>query len=226
MKLNLLCLVLLLSVTFGFSQTANETASILMEKQILKKSRDIGDPEVSISSIYRLIALEGEQSKYKDTLAYMYFSTRKYAPCYMITTEVLQRDPKNLEMLEIRAISLESLGAFDKAAEDYSNLFDITKNNFHGYNLAKLQFSLKKNEEALVTIEKTEKLNDAGKYTVSYAVNKRHTQEVELLAAISYLKGLITIELGKKEEAKASFEKAITIQSDFTLAKEALESLK
>ena len=65
-----------------------------------------------------------------------------------------------------------------------------------------------------------------GKYKITFNINQNHSQQVELLAAISYLKGLISNELNKKDIAKLSFEKAIKIQPDFILAKEHLEALE
>lgn len=224
MKIKLLIIAIVLNVSSNFAQSNADAINI--EKQILKKAKKIGDPSVATASIYRLIALEGENSTYKDSLAYIYFSSRRYAPCFMIATEVLKREPNHVKMLEMKAISLESLGAFDKATEVYQQLFKILKNNFHGYTIAKLQYSTKKYEEALKTIQEVEKLNDTGKYKVTYAINQNHNQQVELLASIAYLKGLIAIELDKNDLAKSSFEKAIKIQSDFVLAKEKLESLK
>ena len=218
-------LVTLIPFFTGFSQNQN-TDAISMEKQILKSAKKIGDPSVAKSSIFRLIALEGENSTYKDSLAYIYFSARQYAPCFMIANEVLQRDPKHLEMIEIKGISLEALGALDKSLEVYEELFKLSNNNFHGYNLAKLQYSLKKYDEAYKTIQEVEKLNDSGTYKVAFVINQNHNQEIELMAAISYLKGITAIELNQKDVAKASFEKALKIQSDFILAKEKLESLK
>lgn len=225
MKNSLIIAITLLTFAFGFAQN-NKAEAILIEKKILNKSKKIGDPTIATASLYRLIALEGENSTYKDSLAYVYFSARKYAPCFMIANEVLQRDPNHVEMLEIKGISLEALGAISKASDAYKQLFAITNDNYHGYTLAKLDYTLKKYNEANATILKTEKLNDAGKYKVTFTINQNHNQQVELLAAISYLKGLISTELDKKDIAKISFEKAIKIQSDFILAKEHLEALE
>ena len=49
---------------------------------------------------------------------------------------------------------------------------------------------MKKYEEAYTTIKKVEALNDAGNIKLIF-INQNHTQQVELLAAIPYLKGLI-----------------------------------
>lgn len=216
--------VTLICFGISFAQHSNNEA-IKIEKELLATAKKYGDPAVSLNSIYRLITLEGDNSTYKDSLALIYFSGRKYAQCFMVANDVLKRSPKHEGMLEIKAISLEAIGALDKSLEAYQDLFAITKNNYHSYNIAKLQYNMKKYEEAYTTIQTTEKLNDSGKIKVTYNINQNHQQQVELLAAIAYLKGIICLELDKKTEAKQSLEKAIKVQPDFIFAKEQLEKL-
>ena len=206
------------------AQTSKEEA-IAIEKKIIAKAKRIGDPAVASYSMYKLIALEGENSTYKDSLTFMYYSARKYGSCFMMASEVLKRDPKNQAMMELTASSLESLGALDKAMEAYKELFVLTNNNYHGYNLSKLQLSMNKFEEAYATIKKVEPLNDTGKVQVNFSINQTHTQQIELIAAIPYLKGLIEEELKKNDEAKLSYQKALKIQPEFVLAKEKLDKL-
>ncbi len=206
------------------AQSSNEEA-IAIEKKIIAKAKRIGDPGVASYSMYKLIALEGDNSTYKDSLTYMYYSARKYGSCFMMAAEVLKRDPKNEAMLELKASSLESLGALDKAMETYKELFVLTNNNYHGYNLSKLELSMNKFEDAYATIKKVEGLNDTGKVQVNFSINQTHTQQIELIAAIPYLKGLIEEELKKNDEAKLSYQKALKIQPEFVLAKEKLDKL-
>jgi len=213
-----------LLVTSVFAQNSKEEA-IALEKNIIENAKHMGDPSVVTYSMYKLIALEGDNSTYKDSLALIYYSSRKYASCFLMASEVLKRDPKNVAMLELRAVSLESLSAIDKSMEAFADLFAVTNNNYHGYSLAKLQYSMKQYEEAYVTIKKVEDLNDTGTIKVTFNINQNHTQEIELLAAIPYLKGLIEEALNKKAEAKLSYQKALKIQPDFVLAKEKLENL-
>ena len=224
MKILYIVLVLgMMSVTVA-AQSSKEEA-IALEKKIIAKAKRIGDPGVASYSMYKLIALEGENSTYKDSLTYMYYSAGKYGSCFMMAGVVLVRDTKNKDILELRGSSLESLGALDKAMEVYAELFEITNNNYHGYNLSKLQLSMKKFEDAYATIKKVEVLNDSGKIFVTFSINQSHTQQIELLAAIPYLKGLIEEELNKNDEAKLSYQKAIKIQPEFVLAKEKLDKL-
>ena len=209
----------------GVLAQSNVGAEVEVERKIAELAKRVGDPGVVTSAYYRIVALEGDNSTYKDSLAYLYFSSRQFAPSFMMADEVLKRDPNHREMLEIKAVSLESFGAIDKSAEEYAKLYALSKNNFHGYNLAKLEFSLKQYDKAYATIKEVEGLNDSGQYKISFAINQNHSQQVELMAAIQYLKGLTEEELDKKEEAKASYEKSIKIQPDFVLAKEKLEAL-
>lgn len=224
MKILYTALVIIMMSMSVSAQTSNQEA-IAIEKKIIAKAKRIGDPGVAAYSMYKLIALEGDNSTYKDSLTYMYYSARKYGSCFMMASEVLKRDPKNEAMLELKASSLESLGALDKAMETYKELFDLTNNNYHGYNLSKLQLSMNKFEEAYATIKKVEVLNDTGKVQVNFSINQTHTQQIELIAAIPYLKGLIEEELKKNDEAKLSYQKALKIQPEFVLAKEKMDKL-
>lgn len=211
----------------GFSVLAQSgnAETIKIEKEIISNAKAMGDASVATYSMYKLISLEGENSTYKDSLAFIYFSSRKYGSCFLMSNEVLKRDPKNEPILEIKAISLESLGAIDKSLEAYAELFVLSNNNYHGYTLAKLQLTMKKYTEAYATIKKVEGLNDSGNHQVTFNINQNHTQQIELLAAIPYLKGLIEQELEKPSDAKLSYNKALKIQPDFVLAKEKLDLL-
>jgi tetratricopeptide (TPR) repeat protein len=224
MKILYTVLVFVMIGVSAIAQSSKEEA-IAIEKKIISKAKRIGDPVVASYSMYKLIALEGENSTYKDSLTYMYYSAGKYGSCFMMANEVLKRDPKNEDILELKASSLESLGALDKAMEVFAELFALSNNNYHGYNLSKLQLSIKKFEDAYTTIKKVEGLNDSGKVSVTFSINQTHTQQIELLAAIPYLKGLIEEELDKNDEAKLSYQEALKIQPEFVLAKEKLDRL-
>ena len=207
-----------------FGQVNNE--AVAFEKKVLEKAKQYSDISVVKSSMMRLVLLEGENSTYKDSLAFIYFQERAYPSSFIASQEVLKRDPNNVKMMEVQAFSLESIGAYDKAVEAFKKLFAKTNNNYYGFSQANLQYILKDYSGAYATLLQVEKLNDTGNYTVSYAINQTHKQEIELIAAIQYLKGLCAVQLKNNPVAKASFEKALTTQPDFVLAKESLENLQ
>jgi len=222
MKKYYITLSALLAFVSFYAQDIKDTT---LDKAIMKQALRYGDNDIAANSLYTIIAKEGATSVYKDSLAYLYFSGRKYSSCFMVCTDILSRDGNKQNILEMQAISLENLGAIDKSAQVYAKLIVKSNDNYHAYKLANLYFAVKKYDEAYKAIQKAQQLKDKGTVKVSYAVNKNYNQQVSLLAAISNLKGLIEFEQGKNELAKSSFKKAVDLQADFVLAKENLQAV-
>jgi len=204
---------------------AQETNDISLDKKVMQQALRYGDNTIAANSLYNIIAKEGANSVHKDSLAYLYFNGRNYSSCFMVCSDILSRDGNKQEIIEMQAISLEKLGAIEKAAQVYAKLVVKSNNNYHAYKLANLYFAVKKYDESYRAVKKAQELNDTGEIKVTYAVNKNYNQQVALLAAISNLKGLIEFEQDKMELAKTSFKKAIELQADFVLAKENLQAV-
>jgi tetratricopeptide (TPR) repeat protein len=204
------------------AQTANGVA---FEQQKLKQALSFGDKTVAANAMYSIILMEGPKSVYKDSLAYLYFNDRNFISCFLVTNDILKNSPGNLDLMEMNAISLESMGATEKAVEAYQNLFVKTNNNYHAYKLAGLQFAMNKFVEAYASIKNADKLPDDGQVKITFQVNKNYNQNVDLKAAIAYLEGIIAQNLTKNNEAKLSFERAIKLYPEFVLAKTKLDAL-
>ncbi|PCH53923.1 MAG: hypothetical protein COC22_01385 [Flavobacteriaceae bacterium] len=213
--------------TFIITSTviAQTTTSLDFEKQQLKQALAYGDNAVAAASMYAIINIEGPQSTYKDSLAYLYFNVRNYSSCYLVTNDILKNNPNSKGLLEMQAISLESLGAYSKAVEVYETLLAKTNNNYHAYKVAGLKLALNKFEEASSAIKKADQLPDNGKMDVTFKVNKNYNENVNLKAAIAYIEGIIDLNLKNNAEAKLSFERAIKLFPNFVLAKGKLEAL-
>ena len=218
----LILLTFTLFSVIAFSQNSND---LITQQKKIKQAIAYNDLNVAASSMYSMIALEGPQSTYKDSLAYLYFNNRNYVSCFLVTSDILKNKPDNTELLEMNAISLESMGAISKAVEVYENLITKKKSNFFEYKIAGLKNALKKYDEAYVAIKNAEQMPDDGKIKVSFQVNQNYKQDVDLKAAIPYLKGIIEMNLNKNAEAKQSFEKALQLFPDFAIAKSKLTVL-
>ncbi len=217
---------LFLTLFIAFSSVAQNSNQVELEKQKLKQALIYGDQSTATNMMYNIIALEGDKSVYKDSLAYLYFNRRSYLSCFLATEDALKNNPNNIELLEMNAFSIESLGAFDKAIESYQKLLISSNNNFHAYKIASLQFELKKFNEAYVSIKKAESLPDSGIENITFSVNQNYNQPVPLKAAIVYLKGLTELNLDDKAATKVSMQKAIQLFPEFVLAKEVLSNLE
>lgn len=218
---------LLYILTFIVTTTviAQSTNSITLEKQKLKQALSYGDDMVAATAMYTIINLEGPQSTYKDSLAYLYFRERNYSSCFLVLNDILKNKPNNLELLKMQAVSLESLGAFGKAIEVYKTLLTTTNDNYFAYKLASLQYALNKFEEAYTSIKKADQLPDNASVQITFQVNKNYSQNINLKASIAYLQGIIELNLEKNNNAKLSFERAVKLFPNFVLAKGKLSNL-
>ena len=178
---NLIYIFSFVLATTAIAQTNN---TLEFEQQRLQQALNYGDKGVAAISMYNIIALEGPQSTYKDSLAYLYFNDRNYVSCFLVVNDVLKNKPDNIELLEMKAISLESMGVNEKAAEAYNDLLLKTNNNYYAYKLAGLQLALNNFEEAYVSVKKADALPDNGTINVTFQVNKNYNQNVDLKAAI------------------------------------------
>ncbi len=220
---NYLYIAALFVATSIVAQTNN---TLELQQKKIKLALSYNDKEAAATAMYSIIAMEGEQSTYKDSLAYMYFNDAKYISSFLVTNDILKYKPNNIELLEINAISIENMGALDKAVEVYSNLLSKTKNNYHAYKLATLQVATKKYVDAYKSIKGADLLEDSGTIKVSFQVNKNYNQSVDLKAAIAYLEGIILLNMNKETEAKLSFMRAVNLFPDFVLAKSKITTIE
>ncbi|NNC69490.1 MAG: hypothetical protein HKN90_01560 [Flavobacteriaceae bacterium] len=223
MKNTIFGITLLATVLSISAQDAKDTT---IDKQVMRQALLYGDNNIAATSIYNIIAKEGVNSSYKDSLAYLYFNGRRFSSCFMVCKDILSRDSGKQDILEMQAVSLENLGVLDKAAQSYAKLVVKSNNNYHAYKLANIYFALKKYKEAMNAIEKAESLNDTGTIKITTPINKNLNQQVSLKSAMANLKGLIQFATDDLEGAKASFQQAVTLEPDFKLAKENLETAK
>ncbi len=217
--------ILAFSLFVVISINAQTSPEVELEVKKMKQALAYGDQEVAVSKMYNIIAIQGPESTYKDSLAYLYFSNRKFLSCFLVINEILDRNPDKIELLEMGAISLESVGAKEKAVEEYQKLLAKSNKSFHAYKLAGLQLEIKKFDDAFVSIKKADQLPTDDLVTISFRVNPTYTQDISLKASIAYLEGIIAETLKKGTEAKVAFERAIKLFPDFVLAKSRLDAL-
>ncbi len=224
----LFLLLLLLVNIIAVSQIKQKKVAVnsKLAITIFKLSKNYSDGTTMINALHQIIALEGANSTYKDTLAITYYKMNNPLSCHLVVKELLEKKPNNLVLLELDAMSLQQLNAKKEAITAFEKLFALSKNKYHGYQLAMLQQSIKRLAEAMVTINQVTTCEDIKGAELDFPVDKNNTQKVSLNAAIMNVKGLIAYELKDTTLAKKSFEEAIKISPDFVLAKQNAEALE
>lgn len=211
-----------LFLTFSSLSYGQNKSSIEVEQDVYRNAKKYRDFEVARSALYRLIVLSDNKGAYKDTLAQFYFETGAYTECILLTTDILSKSPIRAEILNIRAISKQSIGLSKKALEDYEKLNQLEPSISNVYQIATLQYGLGRFGECEQSINMILKDPKSKEETITIIVGQNQ-QKVMLMAAVYNMKGVLYKDLNKLSDAKNYFNLALELQPDFVLAKGNLE---
>ena len=213
----------------GKTESSIQEVSVPAKKSIaetmyLTASKN-GDYEVARTALYYMLAENPENYHLKDSLARIYLAQGYYFMADKMASDVLEKEPDNQQVMEIKAISLQATGNLKESVVYYEKLFNNGESIQHGYQLAVLQYNLQRFGECNATSDFIIKNPKSAEETVYLNYGENKGQEVPLIAACHNLKGVMLKDLQKIEEAKLQFEAALKAKSDFLLASENLKSL-
>jgi tetratricopeptide (TPR) repeat protein len=184
------------------------------------------DIDVARNALYDLILENPSNDSLIVTLAYIYFDAQKYASSLLMAQDLLVRDAKNPVYLELAAVSAQELGISDRALQHYEALYLINSNILTLYQIAFLQFTLKRLTESQASADLILGKPESNTTKVVFNDAQGKPKEYPMKVAILNLKGLIALEKADKAAAKKSFNEALAAAPDFQPAKENLEKTK
>ncbi len=182
------------------------------------------DLQAATVALYNMQALKPERTDLSDSLALLYFASEKYPQSYLIGEEILKANPKRKDMLELVAVSKQNLGMIKESLADYEKLAEVDKSLFYVYQMATLQYQLKRYGECVASLDKIISSPEADKQKVNIRL-QNGTQDVPMKAAAYNVKGICAIELNQEDAARDNFTKALEIFPDFSLAKGNLDAI-
>lgn len=195
------------------------------DEKIYQMALRYNDINVAKVKLYELMERNPRNVLYPETLASLYFEMEQYSSSALVALDMLERDDKNISALEIAAYSLEQVGALERALPHFESLHLLSGDLFSLYKTSYLQYTLKKYDEAMNSVNMLIKNNKSGEQNLTFPTENNQSQEVSMVAAALNLKGLIYKDQGSNNEAKAAFEEALQKNPDFELAKTNLASL-
>ena len=216
----------LMSLLFLLSyESFTQSTEFDIQKSIYEKAKSYNDPNVAISALYNMVALQPDNLLLKDSLMREYLSLSQWAPTYMISREIMALQPNNNFALEVSCVALQNLGLKQEALNEYESLYLRTDRVDVLYTISFLQFELKNLNESLTNLNILLENEQTEEMMVSVNKNQNERQEVSMRAQLNYLKGLVFLEQGKNDLAKESFNSAIELSPEFNNAIEKLNSL-
>lgn len=219
MKKQILSIVITaLCFATGFAQGNVSNDPFDVQMRFYKSALKNYDLQAATVALYNMQALKPERTDLSDSLAFLYFAGERYAQAYIIGEEIVKADPKRMDMLELVAVSKQSLGLIKEALSDYEKLYAQEKLVYYLYQIATLQYQLKRYGECIASLDQIIVSPDAEKQKVNIRM-QGGSQDVVMKAAALNVKGICAMELNQEEVAKDNFNKALQLAPDFVLAK-------
>lgn len=200
---------------------SNEYTKAVATYQLAQK---YNDQEATKQALLDLMVLNGRDTTVLRSLAEFYYNNRRYTSSALVALDYLEKYPNNMIATEIVALSYEQLRLYDKAIEFYQPMWLMTENINILYQIAYLQYSLKRYTESLNNLQIVDSKVKA-EDKVQLNASNGQVQEIPFKAAILNLRGLIAVGEGKNDDAKALFGQALQLAPDFEAAKTSLDEL-
>ncbi|MFN3800453.1 tetratricopeptide repeat protein [Belliella pelovolcani] len=233
-RMRLLVVLMLFAVVPAMAQEAPANAETPesirkrneTDQRVYQLAIRYNDMAVARTKLMELIERNPTNSRYGELLATLYFDTNQFSAAALSALDVLQINDRSIEALEIAAYSLEQIGALDRSLTQFERLYLLTDDIFALYKSAYLQFSLKKFDEAMNSINMLVKNAKSAEEKLGFPISDTENQEVSMRAAALNLKALVYVEQGSKEDARKAYQEALALEPDFKLAKDGLNDLK
>lgn len=229
-----------LSVIIGFAQkekkqeaTSNGSSGLAVQNvdwftvqmNAYKSAIKFYDLQAAASALYSAIALKPERTDLLDSLTYLYFAAERYGQVFLLGEDILKRDEKRNEIREMVAIAKQSLNMTKEALADYEKLYASSKELHFLYQVATLQYQLKRYGECVASLDQIIANSESANKQIVIKNQDGSGQNVPMKAAAHNVKGICAMELNQDEAAIDNFNEAIKIFPDFTLAKNNLNFL-
>lgn len=183
------------------------------------------DTQAAKDALYDLITETGN-----DSLAYLlavsYYENQQYASAVLISKDLLQGNPSNMNYLQLSALSFEGLGIGDKALGNYESMYLLSDNTAVLYKMASLQYDTKRYAECKANVDILLTKPDLDKLNVSVNMADNKPKDFPIKVAILNIKGMLAEHGGDKVGARKAYTDALAISPDFPLAKQNLAKLK
>lgn len=203
------------------------TPEYQLQEKIFRTALKYSDGDAAKNALFSMMVQNPEMASLKDSLAILYFNLNRNAECVLVCRDILSSNENNDNILEIKAIAEQNLGLYRESLADYEKVYGKTKNVSYLYEIATLQYQLKRFGECNTTVTAILSNEEATKQTISISAGQQgQSQKVPMKAAAYNLRGVIAADLKEYAAAVSNYEEALKIYPEFVLAKNNLTVLQ
>lgn len=210
---------LLVTVIMASCSSNNALGEREKNLKLFKKSRENKDVYTAITALNLYLLDDTVIGPYHDTLATMYFVTGNFASGVAVGEKVLNKYPKNKQLMELMSEGYQKTDQYDKSISITQKLFSDSKDYRYLYQVATLQFENQQIEDCEKTI--AEILKDGIDSTTTIEMSPGGLTDIVPIAAACYnLKAMIEDQVRNDfATAVKYFSKALEIYPEFKFPK-------
>lgn len=214
MKKNIVVVFFILSIGF-----ANAQDMFKVQMETYKSALKYYDLPTAVTALYTAMAIKPERKDLRDSLVFIYFAGERFVQANAMAEDILKEKPNRFDLLEVAAVSKQSLGALKEALTDFEKVYKESKQVFHLYQIAAIQYQLKRYGEAAESLDKIIASPESETQKVMIRLQDNKSQSIIAKAAALNIKGIISLELNQSDVARQLFEDAIRLAPEFELPK-------
>ena len=221
----LLFIFLYLNTSLTAQKRKENTSQKSIDLYLLGKK--LNDNQISKIACFEIIAIEGNQSSYKDSLTSIYFEEQNYTASLLLSDELLNVNSSS-SIIALKAYSLKGLNRKVEAKEQFQKLVEMKKDKHYVFEIAFLEYELGYYNDALSTIDYGNALFDSNLKKVDFTfANEKYV--IEISKAFHLLKILVFIAQNNIEKAHKEIDVFSFTESENRIrdkVEATLESLK
>jgi len=201
---------------------------IALSQKVYKAAMFYQDYAEAKDALYRLIALEAsnETTNYEDTLLMLYVNTNQLLSGILLGRKMLESSPNDERILSALAVSEQQGGLYEDALDRYKKLHTINQELFNLYQIADIEYKMKRYGECERTLNTILQNPDATTKKVKISYGQGQSQDVPIQSAALNIRGVLELNQGNTAKALQTFEESVKAFPEFQLPQLNIKAIK
>ncbi len=196
-------------------------------KKVYQMGLAVHDNYTQLNALYNIMADDTTNSlNNMDSIAQIYLRLNLGVPALKMAEKILEKQPENEKMLELKGEGDMSLGKYDEAMNINRKLYDKTKKLKYLFDIANVQLQKGNMKDLNETLDKIKSNPDYEKDSIDVADNQTGMlQNVPAPAVMSYVEAMLSYRNKDIKGMYAKLKQAVTIFPDYVNANRDIQAI-
>jgi tetratricopeptide (TPR) repeat protein len=200
---------------------------IAHNKRVYEMAARVHDSYTQLNALYNIMADDTTNNlKNMDSVAEIYLKLNMGLPAMKMAEKILEKQPENEKMLELKAEGDMGLAKFDEALNINRKLYDKTKKLKYLFDIANVQLQQGKMKDLDETLNSIKTSPNYQTDSIEVADNQSGTlQKVPSPAVMSYIEAMLSYRNKDIKGMYAKLKQAVTIFPDYINANRDIQAI-